>query len=768
MRAMWLVCTAGLALGGGVAAAESVGRSVVAQGGERAEGEPYVGISVRDTAEGVVVGWVFPGPAGGGGFTSTLGIRRGDNVDAVWKGDGDGGEGRVEIGSAAAFNEFVKGMTPGETLSIETRRSPEADHDGSVPRGGPGGEVTVYRVKVADRRVWTGTVGRGLGDREIAEAREGEFEAMLLELAGEVGALEAEGGLAALLENLRGVQESSLDANSLSAVVRSFRRPLSVDVVEGELAVLARQAAAGSLEHIRALIAHALDLPEYDGAALDEALAGVDLAQVRDDLRALVSWQRTNISVGGAGSGAQIRAINATEGTVGPYLAFLLHASETMLEWEGLGQAMADGAPIEAWPEDLAVVRAAVEGDVLHVERFPNGTIGVVGGPGPNRYDMTVITDVYDSGGNDTYTFGAADDSPSGGNHHIVDIAGDDLYESRAAFAGPAVGVMGMSIVDDRAGNDTYRSGEAFSIGAGLFGIGLLLDHGGRDTYENLGAATGWSTGVGYYGAGLVIDMAGDDLYMAEQLSQGVGGPRGLGAVVDGTGHDVYEMNGPHFGSVYGTPAVYKGFGQGFGIGVRSYAAGGLGAIWDFAGNDRYEAGEFAQGCAYYFAMGVLHDGSGNDIYIGNRYGQGSAAHQAIGMLIDDGGNDRYWSMTAASQAGVWDQSIAFLIDRAGDDRYSADGLAQGSASMQAVGVLIDLGGADAYLARGGATQGQGGSNTYHYDADGVFSFSALVDRGGSADVYSSGRRDGQTLGTGARNESDPSASTLFGVFSDE
>ena len=42
--------------------------------------QPFLGLSVRDTPAGPVVGWVRPGPLGGRGFESTSGVRRGDNL----------------------------------------------------------------------------------------------------------------------------------------------------------------------------------------------------------------------------------------------------------------------------------------------------------------------------------------------------------------------------------------------------------------------------------------------------------------------------------------------------------------------------------------------------------------------------------------------------------------------------------------------------------------------------------------------------------------
>ncbi len=391
----------------------------------------------------------------------------------------------------------------------------------------------------------------------------------------------------------------------------------------------------------------------------------------------------------------------------------------------------------------------------------------MVGGPGPNRYDMTRIGAVYDVGGDDHYTYGDTRAGSAIAQRLVIDLAGNDHHESTCPFEGPATAVYGISVLDDRGGNDHYVSHHAFSVGAGLMGFGVLHDRAGDDVYEVTGEASGWGIGVGLWGAGVVLDEGGHDVYRGEKLVQGVGGPRGLGAILDLRGKDLYEANGPSFPSVYGTPAVHVGMSQGFGIGIRGYTSGGVGAIYDFAGHDRYEAGEFSQGGGYYFGMGVVHDVDGDDLYYGNRYGQAFAAHQAVGVLVDDAGDDTYWSMTAASQAGTWDQSIGLLLDREGNDAYRCDGLGQGGASMQAIALLIDLAGDDRYTGNGASVQGRGGGNAYHYDADKVFSFSCLLDRGGGRDVYSSGRENDTTVATGLLNEAKREDSPLYGVFSD-
>lgn len=746
--------------------------------------QPFLGLSVRDTPDGLVASWVHPGPLGGRGFESKIGIRRGDNVVSV-----DG-----ETVDAAGFKAHMKEKAVGDEVLLVMRRSPEANPDASVPKGGGGGETYEVKVKLAAREAWGGMVGRGLGGRTIAEPKGGAFEALILEAAAKVGVRQGlegvGGGLDSLLANLREVQEKALDPNSLPAVVNCFRRPLSLDAVEADLAGPILAAADGDLAKVEAAIRHVLDLPDPDGTirdVMEKPAAELTPVQARSMVRfagqhlrgyqygrgerqkveRLLRTLREGVYIYDDHADEHVQTINTTAGEAVDVLLALPLAMLRLApkDWEAAGAEHAGGEPLAEVPEE---VRAAVEGEVLWHGQDPLGGIAVVGGPGPNRYDMSRVTAVYDVGGDDRYEYRATSAQGAIAQRIVIDLAGNDVHESASAFEGPATAVYGFSLLDDRAGDDVYRSEHPFAVAAGLMGIGILVDRGGNDVYEARGAESGWGIGVGFWGAGVVIDQGGHDVYHGERYVQGVGGPRGFGLVLDVKGKDLYRANGPSFGSVYDTPAVYVGMSQGVGFGVRGYAAGGVGAIYDLAGNDRYEGGEFSQAGGYYFGLGVLHDLKGHDIYYGNRYGQAFSAHQAIGILVDDEGDDTYWSMTAASQSGIWDQSMGLLLDRKGNDAYRCDGLGQGGASMQAIALLIDLDGDDRYSGSGGSVQGQGGGNSYHYDQDKVFSFSALFDRGGGRDVYSSGRKNGETVATGTFREKKPGNSPLYGVFSDE
>ena len=690
--------------------------------------QPFLGLSVRDTDRGLVVGWVSPGPLGGRGFESASGIQRGDNVVSV--------DGRaVDAAGFKAAREGEASPATRSTRRIDARR--EARADAAIPQGGAGGEERYARGD-ARRPERLGRYRRPrAGGRVIPEPAEGAFESLVLEAAAEAGARAGRegvgGGLDALLPYLARIQEDALDPGSLPAVVNAFRRPLSVDAVEEKIARAMKAAAAGDPSSSRGARAAGAGSgePGRPDPGGDGARAGRPGRRGRS---ARCSGSRDSTSRRRSTRGRGARRRSGSSGRCGPRSSSTTitrrstsgpstwtsgHGRRTCsgsrssccatrrVRWEAQAASHAADAPRDDVPE---AVRAFVEGDVLWHGRDALGRLTVVGGAGPNRYAMRGIAAVYDVGGNDRYDYAASPtpDTAPIALRLVVDLAGDDVHESTADFEGPATGVFGLSLLDDRAGDDVYRSRRSFSIGAGLVGLGVLLDHAGDDVYENLGEDSGWAIGVGFWGAGLMIDRAGADVYHGEKHVQGVGGPRGLGAIVDAQGRDLYRANGPSFASAYDTPAVYLGMSQGFGIGVRGYAAGGVGALYDLAGHDRYEAGEFSQAGGYYFGLGILHDVAGDDLYHGNRYGQAFAAHQAVGVLVDDAGDDTYWSMTAASQAGTWDQSIGLLLDKAGNDAYRCDGLGQGGASMQAIALLIDLGGNDRYTGHGRLRPGAG------------------------------------------------------------
>jgi hypothetical protein len=378
----------------------------------------------------------------------------------------------------------------------------------------------------------------------------------------------------------------------------------------------------------------------------------------------------------------------------------------------------------------------------------------VVAGRSRQRYGNQDYAVIYELGGDDVYANNQASsvwpDIPSA---VIVDYAGDDAYESNDAFQRPwgdsknvygneaanitkggfsqGCGDLGVGMLVDLAGNDNYV-GMCFTQGAAFMGVGLLFDEAGNDVYRGIEL----HQGIAQQGAGLLIDSAGQDRYEALMTAQGVGLAGGCGMLYDGGKEgDSYYCKGRQ-PTGYGTAGVFEGWGQGVGIGYRPYASGGVGILFDRAGADRMEAGNFSQGGGYYYGLGMLLcAGDENDHYIGSRYAQGFTAHQAAGIMIEAGGNDRYSTRNAVAQGLAWDESVTLFIEEAGDDIYEGGGFSQGASAMNAWAIFLDLDGMDTYLY---CDQAANSGNSYH----GGTSLSFFVDAGGDDDSYPSKRNN--------------------------
>lgn len=732
--------------------------------------QPFHGLLVRDDPAGLLVGWILPGPLNGHGFTSDV-VNRGDLILAVngQKMDRD------------AFEQFMLDARPGNRVELHVRRT-AGNPETAVPAAGAGGDEADYEITLASRAEWSGPIAHVQPeappfepDKVVPETpQSGILENYIRARVLEHDLTEP---IDQLLDYFRTTVEKNAGANMLSRVRYGFHRPgrlaelertitAPLSALPNDPALILDQAAAnldcppprpplpvdcGDVQQTLDLAAGAI---EQANLHLETAFGGIDYT-LRESLPVtmidITDTVAHDLYIHGHPEAK--RLIGGLRASLSiDYHALLAAASNLAGFMQPGNTAPADAARVPV-PDALA---GAVQGEILGARQIGEEWI-IYGGPNANSYDMTRIAAVIDLGGNDSYRW-PQEARPDA--QLIVDFAGDDSYASPAR--GPASALLGVSLIVDQVGNDLYEGAER-SCGVGVMGVGLIVDKAGADTYRG----TRWSIGTAFYGLGAIIDSGNEsDTYIAELMSQGVGGPRGFGAIIDQNGRDLYRVNGPA-PSAYGTPAVFVGFSQGVGVGVRLYDSGGIGVISDLGGDDRYEGGEFCQGGGYYWALGILHDAGGNDLYYGNRYGQAWAAHQALGILADDAGDDTYWSMTAASQSGSWDISATLLIDRAGNDSYQADGLAQGGASQQAIAWLVDLDGVDRYVAPAGATRGQSGGNDYHFAETGCYSWSVFLDAGGTEDFYSAERSNGQTEATGSPNHETPQASPLHGLFID-
>lgn len=378
----------------------------------------------------------------------------------------------------------------------------------------------------------------------------------------------------------------------------------------------------------------------------------------------------------------------------------------------------------------------------------PLGAI-VLRGPGDDRWassedDAPAL--LLDTGGDDTYEGPIAAGTSTRRVSVAIDLGGKDRYgyhtvpvaadahgarlPSDGAGRAPdgrtfsrvgrqGSGVFGIGLLFDLGSSpDVYRLLIA-SQGAGTHGVGVLYDAGGDDTYE----AEGFSQGAGAWGLGLLLDDAGADRHVLYQAGQGYGFARGVGVLFDRTGDDVYVANPgePSLGGdllfpsdqLPGPPATpvsaNHSFAQGCGSGHRPDwpdaghpFPGGLGLLRDASGNDRYQAGVFAQGVGFVQGVGMLLDGTGDDRYDALYYAQGVGVHQGVALFTDRDGNDRYdlgFPNQGASLGMANDLSVAIFFDQDGDDRVRAGALSLGSGLANGIALLAFDGGDDTFAA---------------------------------------------------------------------
>jgi hypothetical protein len=307
---------------------------------------------------------------------------------------------------------------------------------------------------------------------------------------------------------------------------------------------------------------------------------------------------------------------------------------------------------------------------------------------------------LIDFSGDDTHGRVGANSPPWQRVSVAIDFGGDDTYAPPDADA-PALGAghCGVGMLFDLAGHDTYRVTRN-GLGQGLFGVGLLFDGSGDDTYDAVEKAQGWAVA----GAGVLADLSGDDAYTIYNAGQGFGGPLGVGLLTDGSGDDVYIANDTDLRFEASQSKQHNtSMAQGAGAGWRGdylhglSVPGGVGVLFDGAGNDRYSCGVFGQGAGYWFGTGILVDRAGDDDYRGQWYVQGASAHFAAGILLDQAGNDRYQATMNMSQGAGHDVGVGLLADAGGDDHYVAGTLSLGAGNASGVGLFIDRDGDDRY-----------------------------------------------------------------------
>ena len=418
-------------------------------------------------------------------------------------------------------------------------------------------------------------------------------------------------------------------------------------------------------------------------------------------------------------------------------------------------------AEIQAWfdaggREELAKV-GALDWSGLPGIRVLGTADDAISGPQPSI--------VVDLGGKDRWTGRiAVSNGPSEPLSVVIDLAGDDTYDGGEELFTMGCGVFGLGAVIDLSGNDKYKVKDS-GLGCAWFGTGLVWDAAGNDEYVVKGK---WGQGAAHMGAGILVDLAGDDRYECAEQSQGMGATLGCGLLLDLAGNDAYVCRDDgNVSALYLNQSVAMAQGCGYGrradIGDGRSLAGGWGLLIDAAGDDRYHAQCWSQGCGYWWAVGVLEDHAGNDVYENGKYSLGAGAHYAIGIQVDLAGDDTYNAGITTTknqfQGHARDGSIGISLDGDGNDRYRLKNMCGGSADLCSVALFWDRRGNDLYEVKMDKDMGEPGpfgsaskyppSRTFRDDLPAVGVF---LDTGGS-DKYSGDPRDasGARDGTGWR-----------------
>lgn len=417
----------------------------------------------------------------------------------------------------------------------------------------------------------------------------------------------------------------------------------------------------------------------------------------------------------------------------------LLDALEVLLPWSDpafLAQLRADLLGAEVRGEYCTTSVPSARGRFLFHTTFEDVGDVVIGSSDDNEYRLDAAA-IIDLSGDDRYH------QPAGGARDVrrvalaVDLDGDDRWQANAPFAQGSA-LLGVALLVDAAGNDHYTSSAPFAQGSALCGAALLVDVSGDDEYRGTSYAQGAAI---CQGMGGLIDLEGQDRCSAGIYAQGSAGPGGLGLLLARGGDDRYVATGS-VDCTYGDAGTFHAASQGSAFGFRQVASAGVAVLFDVGGNDIYEAGNFSQGCGYWFGWGSLIDlGPGDDLYEGSRYAQAAAAHSALGSLLDGGGHDRYRGWVGAQQGAAWDLSVCAFLEDGGDDLYEpGPGFSTGAAAHNGLSLFFDRSGLDRYLIGPGNTQG----NEYH----GGTSVAVFVDAGGETDEYLGGGIADGTIGS--------------------
>ncbi|MEI8281935.1 MAG: hypothetical protein WCG75_05990, partial [Armatimonadota bacterium] len=251
--------------------------------------------------------------------------------------------------------------------------------------------------------------------------------------------------------------------------------------------------------------------------------------------------------------------------------------------------------------------------------------------------------------------------------------------------ASGGIGILGIGMAYFE-GTRPDLNGKNIAFGAGLGGVGIVkVEQAFRMESRSIGQ------GFGMCGIGLLIGSKGTDSLKIGYLGQGAGMMGGVGWLFNPAGNDRYRAGGliPDGISKKG----YLSRAQGY-CGILP---GGIGLLTDNSGDDLYEAGSEAQSCASGFGIASLYDLAGDDAYVAQRQAQAYASSEGCALLFELAGDDVYMVRESECHAFAIDRSFAMVLDRAGNDVVASHDSQPATAQEGAVAMYIDADGSDSF-----------------------------------------------------------------------
>jgi hypothetical protein len=253
---------------------------------------------------------------------------------------------------------------------------------------------------------------------------------------------------------------------------------------------------------------------------------------------------------------------------------------------------------------------------------------------------------LLDAGGRDEYRLwadGQGQGGIGGGVGVLATRGGDDLYyaEPDASIAGRADYHSDYKIAANNAqGSGNGRRGDGADGHSWAGGLGVLIDLSGDDRYES----GNWSQGIGYwFGTGILYDRSGNDVYRSVYFTQASGAHFCNAALIDEAGNDRHELGynkgaAIAFGWDYTNALLIDKSGDDYYGGGQSCVALSTGRstvlLYDGAGNDEYrlDAGKDGFGAA----------SPRDDYFSPSPVSPYMYYSKSVGLLLDTGGRDRY------------------------------------------------------------------------------------------------------------------------------